>query len=122
MVEGRKIDLSAAKTETEIQKAQDKFFLKVTPLWFDWIKWVIIIGVIQVVADKTQDISIHLILGLSYLFLMLYMVAFFYQIEFHGIPLIKSEGKRRIVSGILSGLLSMGVFYLLNHLANQLNQ
>jgi len=116
----KKVDLSAKKTEAEWGKAIDSFFLYATPLWFDWLKWIIIMGAIQVVADKTQDRLVQMIYHLSYFFLAWYMFGFFYRIEFQGIPLIKSEGKRRIVSGILSLLLIEGMFYLLTHLASQL--
>jgi hypothetical protein len=98
-----------------------EFFLNATPLWFDWLKWVIIIGVIKVVADKTQDPLVQLSLGISYIFLMLYLMGFFYRIDFH-IPSIKSEGKRLIISALLSGLLSTSIFIFLNHLTDRLTQ
>ena len=52
-------------------------------------------GAIQVIANKTQDRLVQLINGISYIFLLYYMIGFFYNIEFHGIPLIKSERKRK---------------------------
>ena len=120
MVEPKMINLSAKKTETGWIKAQDDFFLSVTPIWFDWLKWIFIMAAIQVVADRTHERLVLLILGISYLMFFFYMLAYFYNIEFHGIPLIKSERRRRIVSGILSAFLGCGVFYLLMHLTGQL--
>ncbi len=120
MVEAKKINLSAKKTEAEWIEANDSFFLKATPVWFEWLEWIIIIGAIQVIADKTQDGFVQLINGISYFFLMFYFMGVFYNIEFHGIPFIKSEGRRRFVSTILSILLSGGTYYLLIHLAGQL--
>jgi len=120
MVEAKKINLSAKKTEAEWAEANDRFFLKATPVWFEWLEWIIIIGAIQVIADKTQDIYVKLIGGISYAFLFFYFVAFFYRIEFHGIPLTKSEIRRRIVSFVLSVSIGMIVYHLLIHLIGQL--
>lgn len=120
MVETKKINLSAKKTEAEWAEANDRFFLKATPVWFEWLEWIIIIGAIQVIADKTQDRFVQLIGNISYFFLMFYFLAFFYRIEFHGIPWIKSERRRQLVSTILSMLLCSGVYYLLLHLVSQL--
>ena len=120
MVETKKVNLSAKKTEAQWSEAYDRFFLHATPVWFKWLEWMIIIGAIQVIADKTQDRFVQLINIISYFFLMFYFVGVFYNIEFHGIPFIKSEGRRQLVSAILSILLSTGTYYLLIHLASQL--
>ncbi|MDD5735080.1 MAG: hypothetical protein PHQ39_06370 [Methanothrix soehngenii] len=120
MVEAKKINLSAKKTEAEWIEANDSFFLKATPVWFEWLEWIIIIGAIQVIADKTQDRYVQFIRIISHFFLMFYFLAFFYHIEFHGIPWIKSEKIRGLVSIILSMLLGVGVYYLLLHLVTQL--
>lgn len=120
MVEIKKVNLSARKTEAEWGEANDHFFLSATPIWFEWLKWIIIMGAIQVIVDKTQDRLVQLIYTTSYFLLTFYMMAFFYRFEFHGIPLIKSERVRRITSIMLSALLGSGVYYLLTHLASQL--
>lgn len=120
MVDRKKINLFTKKTEAEWIKAQDDFFLKATPIWFDWLKWIFIMGAIQVVADKTHDPLVRLINGSSYVLLMFYMIAYFDKIEFNGAPLIKSERRRLITSAMLSTLLGSGVYYLLLHLAGQL--
>lgn len=120
MVEAKKINLSAKKTEAEWIEALDNFFLKATPVWFKWLEWIIIIGAIQVIADKTQDGFVQLIGSFSYIFLFWYFVAFFYHIEFQGIPLIKSKKIRGIVSFALSVSLGTIVYNLLFHLISQL--
>ena len=120
MVEAKKINLSAKKTEAEWAEANDRFFLKATPVWFEWLEWIIIIGAIQVIADKTQDRYVQLIGVISYVFLFFYFLAFFYRIEFHGIPLIKSEIIRGIVSSVLSVSIGMIVYHLLIDLIGQL--
>jgi len=40
-----KIDLKTKKTEAGWQKAVDDFWLKATPKWFEWLSWVLILGV-----------------------------------------------------------------------------
>ena len=53
MVETKKVNLSAKKTEARMAcKAIDRFFLHATPVWFKWLEWMIIIGAIQVIAIK----------------------------------------------------------------------
>ena len=41
MAETKKIDLSAKKTEAEWAETNDRFFLKATPVWFEWLEWII---------------------------------------------------------------------------------
>lgn len=70
MVEPKKrFDISAKKTEAGWAEANDKFFLYATPLWFEWLKWMLILGAIKVVAAATRDPIVQLIEGISYGFL-----------------------------------------------------
>jgi hypothetical protein len=59
MNEPKKVNLSAKKTEAEWGKAMDDFFLYSTPIWFEWLKWIAITGVLQVAAAKTHDVFIQ---------------------------------------------------------------
>jgi hypothetical protein len=62
MVEPKKrFDISAKKTEAGWAEANDKFFLYATPLWFEWLKWMLILGAIKVVAAATRDPIVQLI-------------------------------------------------------------
>ena len=120
MVDPRKVNFEARETMPERTNPVDRFFLYATPIWFDWLTWILIIGAIQVVADKTNDIYVHAILGISYFFFFSYMFAYFYKNKINGIPFIESNKIRRIVSIILSAWISLCVFYLLSHLVNPL--
>ncbi|VVB64522.1 Uncharacterised protein [uncultured archaeon] len=113
----KKIDISAKKTEAGWGEANDKFYLYATQLWFDWLKWMIILGAIKVVAATTRDPIVQLIESISYVFFMMYMLGFFWRFEFHGIPRINNERTRLILSLILSLLLTVGTFNVLSHLA-----
>jgi hypothetical protein len=54
MVETKKVNLSAKKTEAQWSEAYDRFFLHATPVWFKWLEWMIIIGAIQVIAEQKE--------------------------------------------------------------------
>lgn len=114
-------DIKVKKTDTERMEARDRFFLNFTPVWFNWLEWVIIIGAIQIIAAKTYDLFVNLVLGLSYCFLMLYMVAFFYRIKFYDFQFIWSGKIRIIASSTLSLLIGNFIFYLLSHLIAKLS-
>jgi hypothetical protein len=108
-----KIDIEARKTEYGWQRTIDNFWLKGTPKWFEWLEWVIILGVFTFL-DKNYEIPvISIIVVISYLAFLFYFNSFFFSIEFHGVPYVKSNRKRRLVSLILSAILTIGVLSLL---------
>lgn len=47
------VNISERKTEDGWMNAQDDFFLSATPIWFEWLKWMAILGVIRVIADES---------------------------------------------------------------------
>ena len=108
----KKVDLGAKKTEAEWQETIDDFWKRVTPLWFQWLEWLLILGVVAYLAKQTQTVVLKLVSGLSYAMLFLYLQALFYSVEFYGFPLIKSERVRRIASLILSAALSIALWLL----------
>jgi hypothetical protein len=113
-----KINISTKKTEEGWAEANDKFFLYATPLWFKWLGWAIILVAIKIISNATHDRVVQFIEGISYFLLAFYIFSFFIKYEFHGIPLIKNDPVRVIVSSILTLLLITGVFYLLMLLAS----
>lgn len=109
-----KIDFNTRKTEAEWQKAFDDFWLKATPNWFKWLGWVIILGAFTFLSKTQKNTIIDVVVGISYAALFFYFQSFFYSIEFHGFPFVKSENARRTISLILSGLLSGGTWLFLH--------
>jgi hypothetical protein len=108
-----KIDLKAKKTEAGWQKAVDDFWLKAAPKWFEWLSWVLILGVFTFL-DKNYKIPIvSAVTIISYLSLLFYLQSFFFSIEFHGVPFVKSDRIRRLISLLLSGILSYSVWLFL---------
>ncbi|MDQ7785774.1 MAG: hypothetical protein RDU20_23030, partial [Desulfomonilaceae bacterium] len=51
-------------------------------------------------------LEVRILLGLSYLVLFFYMNSFFFSIQFHGVPWIKSNTGRRLISLLISGSLA----------------
>lgn len=115
-----KIDLKAKKTEAEWQKALDNFWAKATPRWFQWLGWLLILGAITFLAEQAQNLLLNIVSGVSYFMLFFYFQSFFFSLEFHGFPFIKSERVRRLVSLIVSALISLLVWYFMMSLVSEI--
>jgi hypothetical protein len=100
-----KIDFNTRKTEAGWQKVFDNFWIKATPKWFEWLRWLLIIGVFTILSKTQENTIIEYVLGISYVALFFYFQSFFFSIEFHGLPFVKSEKARRTISLILSAAL-----------------
>lgn len=40
---------------------------KITPIWFKWLSWFLALGVIGYIAGKTNNISLQIIYGISFI-------------------------------------------------------
>ena len=118
----KKIDLKTKKTETGWQKTLDNFWMKATPQWFQWLGWVLILGTFTFLAEKTQNVTLKIVAGVSYSALYLYLNSLFFSLEWYGFPLIKSERARRVVSLTVSGILALAVWFLLTNLVSQIQE
>lgn len=112
-----KIDL---QLEAQVQKTIDKVFLKVTPLWFTWLGWVIMIGGLDFLSEITNNVILKIVYVLSYWALWFYLQGLFFSLEFHGLPFIKTERTRRIVSLIISAILAFGLYFFLMSLVSEI--
>lgn len=115
-----KIDLGSKKTEAEWQKTVDDFCKKATPLWFQWLEWLLILGVVTYLAEQSESALLKAVSGLSYWMLFLYLQALFFSLEFYGFPWTKSERARRIVSLVLSALLCLAFWWIFAHLVSEI--
>lgn len=111
--EETKVDLGEKKTETEWQRVLDRFWKKVTPRWFEWLEWTLILGALQFVVEETRSLILSIVCAFSYVALFFYLQGVFYSAEFYGFPWVKSERTRRTLSLIVSGILSYGLWLLL---------
>lgn len=67
------IDFSVQKTEHGWGTVLRDFSLKVAPLWFNWIAWVITLGAIQFMHQKTD--------AFGFLIIRLYRSFFYFGIS-----------------------------------------
>ena len=115
-----KIDFDHKDSEAGWQKQVDKFWLSVTPKWFEWIGWLLIIGALSYVEQTTSNIAVKIIYIISFLFLWMYFQSFFFQFEFVNLPFFKTHQKTaRLISLIISGVLGIGVYSLIFFSVNQ---
>ncbi len=72
----RVIDVSAKKTESEWSIEAQKFFERITPLWFTWLGWIFAVGAMAYFAESSDSIALNILVGISYSLICLY-AAFF---------------------------------------------
>ena len=116
------VNLKAQKSEAEWQKTIDKFALSATKRWFDWLGWVLILGAFTYLQKATGHIAVTIILSISGALFVLHFASFFYQWEFKNFPFIKSETLARFISYFLSGMLGMGLYWLLTTVVQLLGE
>lgn len=115
-----KVDLKAEKTETEWQKVLERFWKKATPRWFEWLEWVLILGVLTFAAEQTGSLILSIVSGFSFVALFFYLQGVFYSFELYGLPWVKAERTRRALSLIASGLLSYALWLFLIRLVAEI--
>lgn len=116
-----KIDFRRKRTEAEWQRVIDDFWMKATPKWFEWLGWVLILGAFTFLANQTQNVILKFASGFSYIALFFYLQSFFFSLEFHGLPIVKSETTRRLISLFISGILTSGTLLFLIRLTSEIS-
>ena len=106
------IDLKREDTEFGWQISLDNFALKGVSIWFSWIGWAIAIAALNYLSVKSGNTLIKIIELFSILFLFYYYQAFFYRINFKGLPFVKNAKIQRIISLIFSAILAYGFWYI----------
>ena len=90
----KKINFQSKKTEFEWQQAFDNFWLDFTPKWFNWLGWVLIIGAIIYLCEKSNSIYLNITKFISFFALFFYFQGFFIHLnfmEFLGLKMKKLE-------------------------------
>ena len=77
----RNINLTAKLTEDEWAYSAQRFFERVTPLWFSWLSWIFATGGVAYLTDITGNSSLLMIERVSYFLLMMYFLYFFASIR-----------------------------------------
>jgi hypothetical protein len=111
--EQKRIELDFRHRETEAgwQGVIDHFALEATSKWFEWLGWVLVLAAFQYVADQSGSRFARAIPALSVVLLWLYFNAFFFRLHFKGWPLVRSARVERILSVVVSGLLSSACWF-----------
>jgi hypothetical protein len=102
--------------EQDVQRKLDSFWLQATELWFKWLAWSMLVGVISYIEEKTGNQVIGILKVLSYMALLMYWQAFFFSRRFDLFPLLKRELSRRIIYLVISGLLAFAVSMIISQL------
>lgn len=110
------INFGAQKTEHEWQQAMDRFYLKYIPKWFDFLNWIVLLGIFHFLAEYTQDWKLKLIYTISIIGLWMFLQSYFFNIHLEGLPLMKNDRAKRLFSLIIGGIISTGVIILLNNI------
>jgi hypothetical protein len=111
------VDFHKKNTAKGWFQAFEAFGLRGAPVWFEWLKWILIIGSFQYLLEKAKSLAVLPVLFISGIFLMLYFNGFFYNIEFKGIPFLKKFEHHRWPSVTLSALLAYAFCRLALYLA-----
>ena len=111
-----KIDSNTKKTEAGWIRSSDDFWMKATPRWFEWLGWVLILGAFAFLIELTSNAVVRIAYDLSYIALFFYLQSFFFSLDFHGLPFVRSEKIREYLSLLISGILAVGTWLFLHRL------
>jgi len=111
--ESNKITFNANRTDAEWIRWLDKTALKYVPKWYEFLNWVVLIGLLKFLSETSDNWKLKLIYGISMAGMFWYLQGYFYSLEFDGIPFIKKESIKRIISFTISGLLAIGTYIFL---------
>lgn len=114
MSDPKEIRILPPMVEGEWQTKHDAFFLAATPKFYEWLSWVITLAAMSYVQHKSPSSPMYVLIGITYVLTFYYYIAFFRQFKFRGFPLLKSPRDVRLVSYILSFLLSATMWGLVN--------
>lgn len=82
--------------------------------WFQWVEWLLMLGALTFVAEKSDSLAVKVVTIISYVMLGLYFQSYFYQFEFVNIPYLKRNPRlSRAISIGISAVLGLVVFFLL---------
>lgn len=112
------VDFCAKRPEAAWQVWLDRLYLTAVPVWFDWLKWIMMLAALKVIAVKSGSHAVGMLLAFSSLLMLFYFIAFFGRIRIRGLSFIGSERRQFLVSLIVSGLLSLGAYWCAISLAD----
>jgi hypothetical protein len=102
--------------DKEFIPMHDAFILKATHLWFEWLNWALILGLLGYVREKTGAIPVTIILMISYTFLFTYFFARFRDLRLKD-DLFKNRWVLLVLSVLFAFTITAGTWWLLFELA-----
>jgi len=96
------------------------FWVKFTPLWFQFVGWILAIGAIDAISKITSNGSLHIILSISYSSFLFFIHDHLSLLRFN-FPLIRSNEAERIISIIISTLATIIVWHFVSGVIGNLN-
>jgi len=116
------LDYKTTTKDKVLSYDSNKFIFYFTPLWFQWLGWVIILGSLSYLEKKTGVFALTLIVLFSYVLLFLYMIKFFYQWEWEKYLPVKSSIISFILSVLLSGAIGFSLWILFSSVIGAIEQ
>jgi hypothetical protein len=110
------IDLSEKRTEWEWSVFLYRLFSKATPIWFDWIKWIMILAALKLIAEKANSGVLEFVVWFSCILLGFYFLAFFDRMWLRGVPYIQTGKRQWLVPATLAVLLALGANWCVGYL------
>ena len=92
---------------------KNEFWVKATPIWFNILGWVLIIGAIKSLYTIHNAWPIRIVYSISYMALFMYLQAHINRLDFK-LSFIKNNRSRRAVSIFISLLLLLLILELVN--------
>ena len=111
-----KVDLRTRMTGAEWDEAFSHFWKRATPLWFECLEWLLILGVLTFIYEETGSVLVGVLCGFSHTAFAFYIFSVLFSIELHGFPLSESKRARTILSLIATAALAVTVYLALNSL------
>ena len=105
---------SEKKTEPEWYADLSRFFLNATPKLFEWLSWILILGALSYLSERTGSLPVEIIRFTGYFFFLLYFLFYLNQYTWRGLGFVYTyKGFKRIEDWRLDRIISIGLTVLL---------
>jgi hypothetical protein len=108
------IDFTTKKTELGWIQLLDRTAINYVPKWFNFLNWVVILGLLNYLSSTSNDWKVKLIYALSMIGLFIYLQGYFYSIKFIGFPVIRNEKFKVLISSFISGIFLYMAYYFID--------
>lgn len=109
------IDFNRREPEAEWIVIIDRFALSFTPIWFNVLSWVLMLGALNYIYKIEHQKILGFVLAISYSLLYIYLSAQLFRLKFTGLPLTSKLSNRikLLLSLTISGLAVLLILQLI---------